>query len=233
MRGESLHDGLRCPGDNREVGSRSDLRRAPVAFPVLDGIEAESEGLGKPRLGHMQFLPDALDVNRIRNVDLKALAITGEVGFDLAKAVHQFVECAGHGLPPVRVENVIRTLLKLVAFPFSEVGFLVLREDSNEEDGKAFVPVDVDNTRSTALAPIANSDPDLAKAASLPHQVAAFGIGCDHGDDLRHLGLAEEFSSEREVRASLDDRLHMLLCAIGHLLVKGMGWDAGCACGAE
>src|ERR1700761_545609 len=112
MWGESLHDGLRCPCDNREVGSRSDLRGAPVAFPVLDGIEAESEGLGKPRLGHMQFLPDALDVNRIGNVDLKALAITGEVGFDLVKAVHQFVECAGHGLPPVRVENVIRTLLK-------------------------------------------------------------------------------------------------------------------------
>jgi hypothetical protein len=64
MWGESLHDGLRCPCDDREVGSRSDLRCAPAAFPVLDGIEAESEGLGKPRLG---------------NVDLKALAITDTV----------------------------------------------------------------------------------------------------------------------------------------------------------
>jgi hypothetical protein len=209
MWGESLHDGLRCPCDDREVGSRSDFRRAPVAFPVFDGIEAESEGLGKPRLGHMQVLPDALDVNRIGNVDLKALAITGEVNFDLVEAAHQFVECAGHDLSPVRVDNVIRTLLKLVAFPFGKVGFLVVREDSNEEDGKAFVPVDVDNTRSTALAPIANPDPDLAKAASLSHQVAALRIGRDHGDDLRHLGLAEELSSEREVRGSLDDRLHI------------------------
>jgi hypothetical protein len=74
-----------------------------------------------------------------------------------------------------------------------------------------FVPVDVDNTRSTALALIASPDPDLAKAASLSHQVAPLRIARDHGDDLRHLGLAEELSSEREVRGSLDDRVHIAM----------------------
>jgi hypothetical protein len=90
------------------------------------------------------------------------------------------------------VSNVIRTLLKLVAFPFCEVGFLVLREDSNEEDGKAFVPVDVDNTRSTALAPIANPARTLRKPPvfriSSPHFASAATMATisDISDSLKN-----------------------------------------------
>jgi hypothetical protein len=126
-RRESLHDGLGYPGDDGEVGACGDLRDAPVASQCLTASRLNTEGSREPRLGHMQVLPDAFDVDRIGNMDLKALALTGEIGFDLVEAAHEFAECAGHdsppGLPPVGVEDGVGAFLELVAFPFGLLSF--------------------------------------------------------------------------------------------------------------
>ena len=62
--------------DHREQRPGGRLWRAPSAFPMLNGIETEAEGVRKTRLGHAELATDAFYVNFIRHMHLEAFLLS-------------------------------------------------------------------------------------------------------------------------------------------------------------
>jgi hypothetical protein len=77
---------LRVFRDDRKKGTRRRFWSAPSAFPVLDGVKAETEGIGESGLRHVQALADAFYINFRRHADLIAASLSRKELIDFRKS---------------------------------------------------------------------------------------------------------------------------------------------------
>jgi hypothetical protein len=152
---QCVDDGCGVVVDHCEERPCWGLRLAPAGFPILHVVEAETERDGELGLRETEAFADGLHIDLSGEGGLVAFGISLEVGLDLAKSVHEFVECGGHGLSlPVCVKNSVCAFLKLVSLCLGKIGFLVLRKDRDEEDRKPLIAPDVNNASAPTLFPI-------------------------------------------------------------------------------
>src|SRR5271157_2030196 len=95
--------------DHRKQRAGWRFWRAPTAFPMLDRIQTEAEGVGKARLRHIELVADAFHVNFIRHMHLEALPLSCEKSFNLVQSGHEFFKCGFHRLSPVAAKNIVGT----------------------------------------------------------------------------------------------------------------------------
>jgi hypothetical protein len=185
------------------------LRLAAAGFPILHVVEAETERDGELGLRETEAFADGLHIDLSGEGGLVAFGISLEVGLDLAKSVHEFVECGGHGLSlPVCVENSVCAFLKFVSLCLGKIGFLVLRKDRDEEDGKPLIAPDVNNASAPAFSHALAGNTNLPETSGPTHDISRFRVGCDETHDVGTVFLAEKFVRDGEVGRCFDNGLH-------------------------
>jgi hypothetical protein len=79
-----------------QQSARRGLGSASSSFPMLDGVEAESKGLRKRGLGHLQLRANSFDIYLLGNMHPKALLVAREACFHIVKTVHHLFEWGFH-----------------------------------------------------------------------------------------------------------------------------------------
>jgi hypothetical protein len=182
--------------DDREISPGRGVRDTSSTFPVLDGVEAESEGVRELSLGHVEMAANLLDIDLLGKMDPETLGLSGEVGLHIVEAAHEFIEYALHGSSPVVVgENLVSPLFQFVTLRLAEVGLHLLWKDRDQKDGELLVFVDVNDTRPAALAFTHSGKPKLPKTSRTLQHVTAVRIGSNRIDDFRNFIAAEELFS--------------------------------------
>src|SRR5450755_1826362 len=62
---------------------------AASAFPMLDRIQAEAEGVGKAGLSHVELVADAFHIDFIRHMHLEAFPLSCEKSLNLIQSSHE------------------------------------------------------------------------------------------------------------------------------------------------
>src|ERR1700687_5085682 len=204
--------------DHRKQCAGWRFRCAPTAFPMLNSIQTEAEGVGKAGLSHLELVADTFHINFIRHMNLEALSLAREKSLNLVQSSHEFFKRGFHdlspdGLSPVAVKNIVGTLLQGIALGLRQIGLLVLGEDSNEEGGKFIIAPDIHNPRPAALAHTLARHANLPKSARPRHHIAALRIRCHHCHNVVTLPLAQDLAGESDVRRRFYDGLptHLVL----------------------
>jgi|SRR5579863_263410 len=191
---QRVDDGCGVLVDHCEERPCWGLRLAPAGFPILHVVEAETKRDGELGLCETEAFADGLHIDLSGEGGLVAFGISLEVGLDLAKSVHEFVECGGQGLSlPVCVKNSVCAFLKFVSLCLGKIGFLVLRKDRDEEDGKPLIDV---NNASAPLFPISSRATRTFLKPPVPPMTSA-----DSGSAATRLTMSARSSSLKSLFA--------------------------------
>src|ERR1035437_4442498 len=82
--------------DHREQRAGWRFWGAASAFPMLDRIQTEAEGLGKAGLRHVELVTDAFHIDFIRHMHLEAFSLSCEKGLNLIQSGHELFKCGFH-----------------------------------------------------------------------------------------------------------------------------------------
>src|ERR1035438_931881 len=109
-------DGSRILVDHREQGAGGRFWPAASAFPMLDRIQTEAEGLGKAGLSHVELVANAFHIDFIRHMHIEAFPLSSEKSLNFVQSSHELCKRGFHrlspdGLSPVAVKNIVGTLL--------------------------------------------------------------------------------------------------------------------------
>src|ERR1019366_5584629 len=130
---EGGDDSRRILVDHREQRAGWRLWHTPSAFPMLDGIQAEAEGVGKAGLSHVELVADAFHIDFIGHVHLEALPLSCKKSLHLIQSSHELFKRSLHRLSPVAVKTrffrALRSALVRLAFLF--FGKTVIRKAGN------------------------------------------------------------------------------------------------------
>src|ERR1039458_7617329 len=77
------YDSRRILVDHREQRAGWSFWRAASAFPMLNRIETEAEGVGKARLSHVELVADAFHIHLIRHMHLEAFPLSCKKSLNL------------------------------------------------------------------------------------------------------------------------------------------------------
>jgi len=88
--------GSGIPVDDSEQGASRRFWDPPPTLPVLDRVQAESERVGEPGLGHAKSVSDRFHVNLLGHMRLESFLSPSKESLNIVQAVHHLLELRFH-----------------------------------------------------------------------------------------------------------------------------------------